>query len=226
MVLAARFAAAAVVLLGANVFASEVIVDTGLGAGSKTSVFNRGASNFQSIAAKFDLSDRYTLTDLEGSFTVYAKSAISISILSDSKNSPGETLMFSSLVTPATNIGYADTWVGLHNQSLTLNAGSYWIVFGGVIGEPLTSAPGMGMYNVARPLSEYRIMNALNGFPPRWLSEGGGRAYGVRIQGQAAPVPEASALTMSLIGVATVAVARLLARRRPFAGQSRTLVAA
>lgn len=207
---AVRFAVAATLLLSANAFASEIIVDTGLGGGSTTSIYNKGDLDFQTIAARFDLSDRYTLTDIEGSISAYSTSTFSISIFSNSNNLPGDALMSATLTTPRTNSVYTDAWVGLHNQSLTLDAGSYWVVFGGVAGQ--AASMGMGMYGVSQPLSEYRIMNALNGLPPQWLSQGGNIAYGVRIQGVAAPVPDVSTATMSLLGC--VGIAQLMARKR------------
>lgn len=110
-----RVAVAAALLIGANAFASEIIVDTGLGGGSTTSIYNKGDLDFQTIAAKFDLSDRYTLTDIEGSISAYSTSTFSISIFLNSNNLPGDALMSATLTTPRTNSVYTDAWVGLHN---------------------------------------------------------------------------------------------------------------
>lgn len=194
-------------LLSFSALASETIVDTGPTDGSRIGVFNDGPLDFQSIAGRFELTSRYTLTDLEGMFHLNGAAGIKISVFSSTNNSVGQELASASVYREGEN---TSSWWGLNDVSWTFDPGSYWIVFAGVPGQPTyASMPYFGSIN---PLSGYRVMNALNGLPPQWLDLLDTTQVGVRIQGNLAPVPEPSVAVLTLLGIGLVGL-RMQRRR-------------
>lgn len=186
---------------------SAVIIDTGMSTGSAATIFETSADNFQKLAGKFVLETGFNVTDILASLSYlnYAKptASLNISVFSDLNNTPQNTL-FSGQVT-LNSSGY-DSWVGLNNISLDLDAGSYWIVFSGIKGE--SQNIGWSMYGATNPLPSYKMMNGLNGYPYQWLNMGSDQSPGLRILGTPlATVPEPENLAMLYAGLGLVGIA-------------------
>lgn len=186
---------------------SEIIVDTGPSSGTSYGIYDTSANDFQKFAGKFVLQSGYTITDVFASLVYYSwatpSAKVNVSIYSNQNNEPSSSL-FTDKIT-VKNLSSNDQWVGLSNISLDLSAGTYWVVFSGIKGEP--NQVGWAMYGATNPLSEYRIMNTANGYPYQWLYLTN-ETPGLKILGTPlATVPEPENLAMLLAGLGLLGVA-------------------
>lgn len=152
-------------------------------------------------ALAFTLSDRSTITDVEGWIAVFGGSTYTVGLYDGSTGSPG-TSLFSAAATAPGGVG----WMGVHGLSVTLDPGSYWAGFeirpgqnlGGVMPDPVPSPTP-----------------AAFGFGDgSWCCVEFGLHMGLRIQGELAPAPVPEPATLTLLGVGIVALGYTSSRRR------------
>lgn len=179
-----------------------VIVDTGPSYSSSAAIYQKSENDFQMLAGKFELQSAYVVTDIFASLVYpswsFPNAKLNISLYSDKSDEPDHSL-FSGQIT-VENLSSNANWVGLSNIGLGLGAGSYWIVFSGIQGEPIEV--GWSLYGATNPLSSYKLMNNLNGYPYKWLEVGGVYSPGLKILGTPlATVPEPENVAMLLAGL-------------------------
>src|SRR5262249_31395118 len=76
-------------------------------------------------ALNFVLSDRSTITDIEGWMYIFGGTNFTVALYDGSAGSPGTSLLSTAVTTTAGTLG----WIGAHGLSLTLDPGSYWAAF-------------------------------------------------------------------------------------------------
>ncbi|WP_229008447.1 hypothetical protein [Methylophilus sp. Leaf408] len=206
---------------------AKVIVDTGPSDGNLAlNIYDKANGDYQKLAGNFFLEDSYKVTDIFASIIYYGSSnpnaLINVSVHADQNNKPGESLFSSQLTIPATPltssyspdkvfVAHTIEWVGFSNISLSLNSGSYWIVFSGVQGEPTDI--GWGLFGATNRLPTYMYMtDSIVGSPPfeilphTW-GDMGGIGAGLKIIGTPLAVPEPENLAMLLAGLGLLGVA-------------------
>lgn len=206
---------------------AQVLVDTGPSDGNfALSIYDKANGDYQKLAGNFLLQDSYKVTDIFASIIYYGSgnknAVINLSVHADQNNRPGESLFSSQLTIPATpltspyspdQVFVARTieWIGFSNMSLSLNSGSYWVVFSGVQGEPTDI--GWGVLGATNRLPIYMYMTGLIvGSPPfeimphTW-GDLGGIGAGLKIIGTPLAVPEPENSGMLLAGVALLGIA-------------------
>lgn len=216
---------------------AQVIVDTGPvnDASLAFGIFNNPSGDYQKLAGNFVLQSSYTVTDIYASLVYYdfdsikPNAVINVSVHNDKNNQPGEQL-FSGQITIPTNPPFPTSpdavyvsrpleWKGLSNISLSLNSGSYWIVFSGV--EPNYVGWMAGAIN---PLSSYMLMSSSNeppllpflpfGPPHTWIEIGAvGFSPGLKILGTPLAVPEPESAVMLLVGLGLLSIVSRRSKR-------------
>lgn len=201
----------ALALAAAPVIASaSAIVDTGtpVNPDQQWSLYGDPYSGSQSLAARFDLSQSTTLTDVEG-FLAGFGGTYTLSIAADdgldrASDTPGATL-FSQQV----EAGYsAGEWSGVHDVSWSLGAGAFWVVFS-VQPDQGDNWYGFMPNNAPHPTTGAAFLD----LPGSGWGRDDNLDIGVRIEGGA--VPEPAAWTMMITGFGFAGAA--LRRRRRFA---------
>src|SRR5262249_36500244 len=138
-------------------------------------------------ALNFVLSDRSTITDIEGWMYIFGGTNFTVALYDGSAGSPGTSLLSTAVTTTAGTLG----WIGAHGLSLTLDPGSYWAAFEDRTGDNVTAGFPSG--------APTAIASAFN------FGNGGGYCcvefglrMGLRIQGELAPttVPEPATVTL------------------------------
>ena len=167
---------------------AATIVDTGTPTGNYIPV-----NPEQSVAGRFSLTSRTTLTDVQG----YIGAEISDFTIAISQGSLPGTALYSGTFTSVK----MDSFQGLVGLSWILDAGDYWVSF--------SSSGYAGMKKGApRPMSETAYTD------PRWGWGSYPMSMGVRISGVAAAVPEPATWAMMLLGFGMVGAASRYRRRK------------
>lgn len=200
---------------------AQVLVDTGPSDGNLAlSIYDKSNLDYQKLAGNFLLQDSYKVTDIFASIIYYGSgnknAVINLSVHADQNNRPGESLFSSQLTIPATPltspyspdqvfVAHTIEWMGFSNMSLSLNSGSYWVVFSGVQGEPTDI--GWGLFGATNRLPKYMYLTgSIVGSPPfeimphTW-GDLGGVGAGLKIIGTPLAVPETEISLMLLAGL-------------------------
>ncbi|MDH5445946.1 MAG: hypothetical protein OEY52_10335 [Gammaproteobacteria bacterium] len=175
------------------------VIDTGEG-GTGYAATGLGGIPNQSTAAEFTLDMAYIITDIEGWMRTFTGNQATIVIYSDAGEIPGIEIYSGTFDAYQTNY----SWQGAHNLDWLLAAGTYWVSFEVREFDNLFAGlpVGIGGNGPPNPLGNEAYYTPSNG---RWV-ELDNLDFAVRIQG--IPVPEPMALTLMVIGLASLGFCR------------------
>ena len=212
--LVALLTAAVAALLSLNA-AAALVVDTGEPTYGRDSPGDPILASYQGLAAQFVLSERHRITGVTG-FISSAGSAgsITVAIYADGGEVPGQELLLASAAVPA--VTFTDDgisvpgWYGPEGLDWLLGAGTYWVAFEVRAGQNFEGymanpAPNPLQFSA---LSVGGIYTPESNFGPQPVAD-----LGIRIYGDAVPVPEPTSLALGLLGLAAAAVVRIQTRR-------------
>jgi hypothetical protein len=195
------------------VVAADVLIDTGPGSTNTIGglgLFSSGdttctpqpacASFFQFLAGQFTLTNRATLSSVEGWMDNISKGSIEIKIRTNSNGLPGDTI-FSKTYAPRSQSGVG--WVLFEDYETILEAGTYWLTFEPVADTGFDSGMPIGAPN---PLPNYAFFNEGNN---RWSNFQTPPGLGMRISGTETPstqficggLPPVGWITISVDGI-------------------------
>src|SRR5262249_3434526 len=147
----------------------------------------------------FTVSERSTISDVEGWIAPFFGSTYTVSLYDGSTGLPGTSLF--SAATTAGALG----WNGVHGLAVTLDPGSYWAGF--------EIRPGQDLFGA--------MPDPVPSPTAAAFSSGGayggvefGLHMGLRVQGAAAPAPVPEPTTLTLLGVGIAALGYTSRRRR------------
>jgi len=120
-------------LLFSAISRADVIVDTGTPSlGGGWDLGNGTSFTYpQWLAAKFELLQPTTITDVLGWMYVYRTAGLTVAIAADGGNIPGADLYSGSTVVSFNN--YQSNWEGLTGLDWQLDAGTYWVKYEGAV---------------------------------------------------------------------------------------------
>ena len=176
--------------------AQTTIVDTGPGG---PIIGGTSFGSFQWVAAEFSITDPYSVTDVHAWIGSVTGGTATAALYTDSGGIPG-TELFSSAFTVAAGV---NDWYGQSGLDWGVTAGTYWVAFEV---RPENSLPhGVFPAFFPEPLDTYAI-----NFGSGYLLEEDA-AFGVRVLGTVAAIPEPETYAMLLAGLAVLGFA---SRRR------------
>lgn len=168
-------------LFSATAFAA-FIINTGI---NESSDANDWALNSgQWLAAEFDVSQPYTINEIEGVLSTNpGGQTIKIVLYSDGGDVPGSVLFSQATdLVPSTEFPLHPNWQGISGLQWTVDAGSYWVAFEHVAGF-LSVMPG--------PTPNQLLNEAF--YNGSWV---GNDDFGIGVRIMAEPVPVPGALIL------------------------------
>lgn len=153
-------------------------------------------------ALNFTLSERSTITDIEGWMFVLGGTNYTVGLYDGSTGVPGASLLSVAATTTAGTLG----WVGAHGLALTLDPGSYWAAFEDLAGDNMVAAFPSG--------APTAIASAFGFGNGSYCCVEFGLRMGLRIQGELAPTAVPEPATLTLVGIGVGALGYKSKRRR------------
>jgi len=147
----------------------------------------------QWLAQQFTLNNAYSVSSVQGWMGAYVPGLVTLVVYTDQSSSPGVEL-FSSVFSVQDRL---NSWNGVQDMSLQLNAGTYWAAF------EVGDIDGMRGYMGGDAL--YQVGSFAYGHGNSWATQSN-QGLGLRVEGDAFVVPVAPTVNLVLIGLLAVFV--------------------